>query len=179
MHILTRYNTGIVILILISIAFFIFYNPEYPPAIVETFEINSPELEHRILIASQSSHYKNTVVLSVVRHFKQRPVYIKVIDVTALPGINENDWDAIVVIHTWENWQPPPVVKTWLELANNLNKVVILTTSGNGLYKMQGINAITSASIMTNIPADVAEVVSRVDLILRNNTTSTKGQLIN
>ncbi len=178
MQILTRYNTGIVILILISIAFFIFYNPEYPPVNSESFEVNSPQLDQRILIASQPSQYKNTVVHSIVKQLKQRPIYIKVIDVTTLPDISEKNWNVIIVIHTWEYWQPPPVVKTWLEQVSDLGKVVILTTSGNGTSKMKDINAITSASVMTNIPADVTELLSRVNLILRNTTASAKRPAI-
>lgn len=175
MKILSRYNTGIAILILISIGFFVVYKPEYPSAIVESFEINSPELDLRVLIASQPSRYKNTVVHSLVSHLKQRPVYIKVVDVTALSSIHEKDWDVIVMIHTWENWQPPPVVKDWLEQASDLSKIVVLTTSGTGVDKMKDINAITSASLMTTLPADVAELVARVDRILGINNASSKS----
>lgn len=178
MQILTRYNTGIVILIIISITFFIFYNPEYPPVNSESFEVNSPELDQRVLIASQPSQYKNTVVHSIVRQLKQRPVYIKVIDVTALPDISEKNWNVIIVIHTWEYWQPPPPVQTWLEQVSDLGKVVVLTTSGNGTSRMKDINAVTSASVMANIPVDVTELLSRVDFILQNSA-GTKQPPIN
>jgi hypothetical protein len=171
MRILTRYNTGIVAIILISIAFFILYEPRYPTDVIKSFEINSPELEHKVLIASQLSNYKNAVVVEIIKHLRQRPVFIKVIDVTALAGVSENDWDAIVVIHTWENWAPPPTVNTWFAQGRNLDKIVVITTSGNAQYKMEGINAITSASQMTNVHSDVEQVIARLNIILSKQMT--------
>lgn len=169
MAILTRYNTGIVAIILISIAFFILYEPRYPTDVIKSFEINSPKLEQKVLIASQLSNYKNSVVVEVIKHLRQRSVFIKVIDVTALADISENDWDAIVVIHTWENWAPPTTVSNWFEHGRNLDKIVVLTTSGNAQYKIQGINAITSASQMTTISSDVEEIMVRINIILSKN----------
>ena len=165
MAILTRYNTGIVAIILISIAFFLLYEPRYPTDVIKSFEINSPDLEHKVLIVSQLSDYKNAVVVEIIKHLRQRPVFIKVIDITALTDISENDWDAIVVIHTWENWAPPPTVSAWFAQGRKLDKIVVLTTSGTAQYKMEGINAITSASRMTNIHSDVEQVIARLNII--------------
>lgn len=166
MALLNRYNTGIVIIILISVAFFTLYEPQYPVEVIQPFEINSPELDARVLIASQLSDYKNAIVIGLLRHLKEHPVFIKVIDVTALPGFNDYDWDAVVVIHTWENWAPPPAVETWFEADRQLDKIVVLTTSGNAQYQMGGINAITSASLMTTIPTDIEEILTRLNVIL-------------
>lgn len=171
MAILTRYNTGIAAIIILSIALFIFYKPDYSSKIVKTIEVNSPKLEYSVLIASQHSDYKNAIVRGIVENLKRRPVYIKVIDVTELSAINEKDWDAILVIHTWEYWEPPPVVKTWFEQTRDLNRVLVLATSGNGQYKMKEINAITSASQLDNINSDLAEILRRLDLILSHNKT--------
>lgn len=175
MTILTRYNTGIAALILMSIAFFILYRPQYSSNVIEPYDINSPELETRVLIASQVSTYKYALVYSIVKHLHKLPAYIKVVDVIELSKIKENDWNAIVIIHTWEYWKPPPEVETWLEQAKDLNKVVVLTTSGNGQYKMKDINAITSASQMVNISSVVDEIMIRINYILNNNTTIQKN----
>lgn len=166
MALLTRYNTGIALVILMSVAFFTLYEPRYPVDVIQPIEINSPDLKSKVLIASQLSEYKNALVIDIVKHLKQHPVFIKVIDVTALPGIDDNDWDAMVIIHTWENWAPPPAVKTWFEVDRDLDKIIVLTTSGNAQYKMSGINAITSASLKTTIPSDSEEILGRLNVIL-------------
>ncbi len=170
MAILTRYNTGVVAIILISVAFFIFYEPRYPTDTLKSFEINSPALEHKIVIATQLSEFKNAVLLETLRQLRLQQVFIKVIDIIELDCINEQDWDAVIIIHTWENWAPPPVVKTWFEKDRKLEKVVVLTTSGNAQYKLQGVNAITSASRMSSVASIAAEIVVRTNLILNKNS---------
>ena len=166
MALLNRYNTGILIIILISVAFFTLYEPQYPVETIQPFEINSAELDAKVLIASQLSDYKNALVIGIIKRLKEYPVFIKVIDVTALSDINDKDWDALVIIHTWENWAPPPAVKTWFETDRELDKIVVLTTSGNAQYKMNGLNAITSASLMTGVPSDIEEIQTRINIIL-------------
>lgn len=166
MAILNRYNTGIAIIILISVAFFMLYEPQYPIEVIQPFEINSPKLDAKVLIASQLSDYKNAVLIGIIKYLRERPVFIKVIDVTALPDIDDKDWDAIVVMHTWENWLPPPTVQAWFKADRDLDKIIVLTTSGNAQYKMQGINAITSASVMANIPSDTDAILNRINEIL-------------
>jgi hypothetical protein len=127
------------------------------------------------LIASQLSNYKNALLIGIINHLKARPAFIKVVDITALTDINDDNWDAIVVIHTWEDWAPPPAVETWFEQDRDLDKIVVLTTSGNAQYKMNGINAITSASLVSNIPADIEEIVSRLDIIFSRMTMEKKS----
>jgi hypothetical protein len=174
MPILTRYNTGIVAIILISVAFFIWYEPRYPTEYLKSFEINSPELENKIVIATQLSEFKNAVLMEILRQLSIQQVFIKVIDVNELDGISEKDWDAVVIMHTWENWAPPPAVKTWLEQEKELDRIVVLTTSGNAQYIMQGINAITSASRMSNVASIADEIVIRVNLILNRKAKEHK-----
>jgi hypothetical protein len=50
------------------------------------------------LIATQGSAFKDSIVGAVVAHLKSLAVYVKVVDVSALPQVREADWDAIVVI---------------------------------------------------------------------------------
>jgi len=69
--------------------------------VAESFEVNTPKSEIRVLIATQGSEFKDAVVAGVVDHLKRKGAYIKVIDVSALPQVNENKWNAVVVLHTW------------------------------------------------------------------------------
>ena len=160
---------GIAALALTIFAFLTWYKFHYSMDVAESFEVNTPELKHRVLIATQGSEFKNAVVAGIVDHLKQRHAYIKVIDVAALPQVNENKWNAVVVIHTWENWKPQADAKAYLERVQDLSKVIVLTTSGRGDYKMEGVNAITSASVMTDISARILDIKNRLDSILERD----------
>lgn len=157
---------GIAALALATFAFLTWYKFHYSMDVAESFEVNTPELKHRVLIATQGSEFKDAVVAGIVDHLKQRHAYIKVIDIAALPQVNEGEWNAAVVIHTWENWKPQEDAKTYLERVKDLSKVIVLTTSGDGDYKIAGVNAITSASVMTNVPSRTLDIKSRLDSIL-------------
>ena len=157
----------------LAVAFFLFatwYKFHYSMDIAKSFEVNTPDLKHRVLIATQGSEFKDAVVTGLVDHLKQGQTYIKVIDVSALSQINGDDWHAVVLIHTWENWEPQPDAKAYIGRVKDLNKLIVLTTSGRGDFKMEGINAITSASVMSDIPAIVSDINKRIESILNGGS---------
>lgn len=47
-----------------------------------------------------------------------------------------------------------------------MRKVIVLSTSGGGTFKMEGIDAISSASEMIDVPQRVAELDTRLDALL-------------
>ncbi|MCK5001488.1 MAG: hypothetical protein KAS57_00580 [Gammaproteobacteria bacterium] len=157
---------GIAALAVTTFAFLTWYKFHYSMDIAESFEVNTPELKHKVLIATQGSKYKDALVAEIVDHLRQRQTYIKVIDVTALPQVNEDKWNAIVVIHTWENLKPQIDAKVYLERVKDLKKFIVLSTSGNGDHKIEGINAITSASVMSDLPSHTIDIKNRLDSIL-------------
>lgn len=57
----------------------------------ESFEVGSPELEQKVLIANQGSNFKNALVDSLTEHLKEKSFYIKVVDVSALGEVNEDE----------------------------------------------------------------------------------------
>ena len=99
---------------------------------------------------------------------KQKPVYIKVIDATALSGVKEEDWNAVVLINTCEGGKLQPDVKNYLTQAKNLNKLVLLTTSGSGDWKPNdvAVDSISSASKKKNVPTLSADILARLEKIL-------------
>jgi menaquinone-dependent protoporphyrinogen IX oxidase len=123
-----------------------------------------------VLIATQGSEFKDAVVSAVAGNLKNRGCYVKVVDVSALPGVREAEWNAIVVLHTWEMRKPPGVVKTFVERARNSGKLVVLTTSGAGTFRIEGIDAISSASVVADAPDRAAEISAKVDAILNRQT---------
>jgi hypothetical protein len=156
---------GITVLVFAIFVFLTWYKFHYSMDVVETFEVNTPEREPRVLIATQGSEFKDAVVVGVVGHLKQKHAYIKVIDVAALSQVNVDNWNAVVVIHTWENFKPQADAKAYLERVKDSSKVIVLATSGRGTNKIEGVDAISSASVMADVSARTLAITNRLDSI--------------
>lgn len=140
--------------------------------IAKSFTVTVPHAKHNLLIATQGSAYKNAVVEGVIEATKGRQMTIEVIDVSALSKVKIEDWNAIVVIHTWENWQPQMEAAKFAQQHHNLTKVIFLATSGKGDLSIPGVDAITSASLLADVPKDVADIVRKIDTVLAASTSS-------
>jgi len=157
-----------VVIVVCIVGFFSWYKIRYSMDVVKPFNVLIQNAEHRVLIATQGSNYKDAVVSGVIEALKDRPVSINVIDVSGLSNIDINQWSALVVLHTWENWLPQPDAKQFIDdlAPSNIEKVIVLTTSGRGDYKMFGIDAITSASVMSDVPRNVETVIQRLNALI-------------
>lgn len=158
---------GIGVVVLGLFLFLSWYKYHYSMTVAESFEVNAPELDQRVLIATQGSKFKDAVVDAVVESLRQRPIYIKVIDVSLLAGVDEDNWNALVVIHTWENWKPQLDAKRFLRRVKVPEKVVVLTTSGGGEEKMEGVDAITASSVPDKAPEYANAILARLEPLLR------------
>ena len=139
--------------------------------VIEPFEINSPDARHKVLIASQGSKFKNMLVAGLVEGIKESPTYIRVIDVTSLSEVDEADWNAVVVIHTTQSWRMQPDARRYLGRAKELEKVILVTTSGSGKWRTEefDIDTLTSASRKAQVGPLVNTITHRLEAILRNN----------
>ena len=132
-----------------------------------SFEVGDSQLQQRVLIATQGSPFKDALVKSIVEHLKPRAVYVKVIDVGDLPSVHERQWAAVVVIHTWEFGKPQQDARAFIERTRQANNIVVVTTSGGGRQTMPGIDAISTASVIAELPTPVAELTRRIDALLQ------------
>jgi hypothetical protein len=161
----TLWTVGIVIVALAS--FIIWYRAHYSMGVAEAFAVNDSSLQPRVLIATQKSEFKGAVVGEIVEHFKSWPAYVKVIDVSALDQIDESQWTAIAVVHTWEMRKPPAAVGAFVQRVRDPHKVIALTTSGRGDFKLEGgVDVISSASVMLDAPARAAQMNQKLDAII-------------
>jgi hypothetical protein len=162
-----KFSVGFAITVAAIIVFVAWYWAHYSMEPAREFEVNRGDSPRaKVLIATQGSAFKDSIVAGVVVHLQPRPVYVKVIDVAELGAVEDADWDAIVVIHTWQMSEPPPDAQRFISRARNPHKVIVLSTSGGGALKMAGIDAISSASEMIDVPQRVAEIDARVDSLL-------------
>lgn len=165
------YKRKISLLILaFGVLFLIFglwYKYEYSMDTANEFEVNSPEFSPKLLIATQGSAFKDEITNGVVNYYEKDSVYIKVIDVSALVGINPTDFNAILLIHTWENWQPPENVESFINRTSAIqDKIIVLTTSGEGSYKMEGVDAITGESKLKDASSYIDQITKRLEFLL-------------
>ncbi len=93
----------------------LWYMNAYTMDEAKAFEVHSPNLEKKLLVATQGSDFKNSVTAGIVEHYEQDSIYIKAIDVSDLANIDPKDFDALLIIHTWENWKPPKSVQTFTD----------------------------------------------------------------
>jgi hypothetical protein len=157
----------IVFAIIISLSW---YKQHYSMGITPSFAVTVDNPKHHLLIASQHSDFKNAVLEGVLTQQKNRPINIQVIDVTELLKVKVDDWDAIVILHTWENLKAEANAKLFIEQQANLNKLIVLTTSGDGHLKMKGVDAITSASLLDDVAKHVNKINMRINELLDENT---------
>jgi hypothetical protein len=80
--------------------------------------------------------------------------------------VDESHWDAILVLHTIEYGKAPAPVQAFVDRVGKTRKVVVLGTSGAGDFKIEGIDAISSASRMTDVPARVDGLLARIESLL-------------
>lgn len=157
---------GAVIIILIALfAVFLLINRQ---GVVEGYDAGTVGATDRLLIASQGSKFKNALVESVIAELTEDSLYIRVIDVTALGDVLEKEWDAVLIMHTTEQWKLQPEVEEYLGRVQNLEKVILVTTSGSGEWKSDeyDVDILTSASKSDELPALTERITEKIRSIL-------------
>lgn len=150
--------------VLVLGGFGIWYNLTYSMKKADGYEVNQAEEEgKKILIATQGSKYKNRLTSALVAELKDENNFIKIIDVYDFSSINVEDWDVIVVLHTWEIWKPPVPVKDFISKIDNKTQLVVHTTSGDGEYKYPGVDAISGASEIKNVDKVKEKLLQKIN----------------
>lgn len=157
------------ILLLLFFAFAVWYKYEYSMYVVNERTIKNPEFEEKLLVVTQGSAFKDSITRGIVDHYQSDSVFIRIIDVSQLPEINLKDYDAMVLMHTWENWKPPMPVEDFINgLEDERDKIIVLTTSGNGGYKMENVDAITGESDLERAPEFTNKILVRLNPLFRD-----------
>lgn len=156
----------VVAVVAVALAGAIWYRLHYSMAKARSYEVTGVASGPHVLIATQGSAFKDAVVAGLVERLKARSARVQVIDVGMLAGIQEEQWDAMVILHTWEMGKPPAAVRTFTERMRDRDKLAVLTTSGAGDFRLQGVDAVSAASSQADVPERVRELAERVDRIL-------------
>ncbi|TYA58051.1 hypothetical protein [Formosa maritima] len=134
-----------------------------------SFEVNNSNFPTKILIATQGSEFKNELTTQVVNYYREDSIYIKVIDISQLSKVKATNYNAVLLIHTWENWKAPEEIVSFISENSELaNKIVAFTTSGNGSNKLDNVDAITGESNMDDIRLFANQIIVKLEHVLKN-----------
>ncbi|WP_299336412.1 hypothetical protein [uncultured Psychroserpens sp.] len=150
------------------VVFAIWYQYTFSMDQADAFQVNSKHYNQKLLIATQGSEFKDSVTKHVVEHFENDSIFINVVDVSALETIDSELYNAVLLVHTWENWKPPIEVKTFIEKnKSDIDNMVVITTSGEGTYKMDEIDAITGESKPENVSLMATKAINKLEILLK------------
>ena len=153
------------ILLLAIVAWFVHLH-QHRMAHAHAFSAGNAAAPERVLIATQGSAFKDALVAAIIDHLKSREAYVEVIDVSSLPGIEPRDWKAIVIIHTWEFGKPQRDAQAFVQRLHDDHKLIVVTTSGNGREKLDGVDTISGASVASDVQVRAAQISTRLDALL-------------
>jgi hypothetical protein len=159
---------GSLSLFLLSAAVLSWYENQYSMEIVKDQHINDSQLPTKVLIVTQGSEFKNKLSGLLTEKISQMSVYAKVTDVSRLPTITYDDWDAIVIIHTWEYFMPEKHVKHFVDGLDETDKLIVVTTSGLGKEGLIGVDGISSASILIEVKPLNEKIMTEIKDHLKN-----------
>lgn len=138
--------------------------------IIEPFEVGDSKAENRILIASQGSEFKNSLVEKLIDEFKDSDNFLSVIDCTELEKENHEYWDAIIIIHTMQIHKMPKEAQLFLAEEKDLSRIMLVSTSGGGddFVTDFDVDAISTPSRASVTPQIIDWVSVKVDDILKS-----------
>lgn len=158
----------IVTILILFAAFWVWYEYTYSMDTVIPFEVNTPKLETKVLIASQGSRFKDSLVQGILRHYQKDTIYFKVIDVYTMFTVNIDKWDALIIINSWEYGSPPRNVKKFIKNhSDKLDKLIIVSTVGSSNIALKDVDVISGESIIEKTPIYTNIVVERLNEILK------------
>jgi hypothetical protein len=145
----------------------------WPQKNIMALELNSPSLEKHVLVAARSSEFKDAVVRKIRDSFMGVPVYVKFIGMEDLQVEKAERYNAVILINTCMAWGFDRNVDAFLSKSRDQRGIIVLTTAGDANWKpdMKGrsFDAITTASIETDVDKVAGEIMSRVNALLAAN----------
>jgi len=136
---------------------------------VDTIETgDKTALKSKMLIATQNSQFKGEVLSDIKKALGEDVSYIKVVDVKRLPKESVDQYSAIVILNSCMAGRPDPRVESFIDDIPDKKKLVVLTTGRLDSWKPDSpeVDAITSASTMSETDAVAREIADKVKVII-------------
>jgi len=142
----------------------------WPQENIQAFELNSPKLDKRVLVAARSSEFKDAVVRKVRDSFMEMSVYVKFIGVDDLEHEKAARYNAVILVSTCIAGGFDRHIEAFLARESDQRNTIVLTTAGDANWKPdkkgRNYDAITTASVKTDVDKVASEIVSKVHALL-------------
>ena len=121
-----------------------------------------------MLIGSQGSKFKEAFVKKITDALQAEKIYAEVIDVTTLSTVNEEKWNAIILINSIQGGLYQKDLQIFTERVKNKDKIIILSTSGGATESKKAVvDTITSASKMNLVDAKAEIILNKLKTVLK------------
>ena len=120
------------------------------PKVITPRTIGTIGMERRVLIATQESQFKESVVNKVIEELEGDEVYIEVVDLKALSQKPPERYEAVVILNEYQFFRLNHHVREYLKNADEEEKkrIILITTAGSPhrMREVTEVDAISSAS---------------------------------
>ncbi len=135
---------------------------------IELIEFGDKNQTNRVLIATQQSDFKDSIVSKIMELLKEDNCYIKVIDLNDWENEIPEDYKSIIIIGAVKMGKLNSNADKFIETIQQKEKIILLASTNSGKWKSKmEIDSITSAS----------EII-KVDSIAQNITDKIREHLI-
>lgn len=131
-------------------------------------EIGAVGSAQRVLIASRTSAFKDSVVNAVIDSLRSDSVYIRVIGIKEVVNEDPEKWTAMLIVNTCMAWQGDNKVQNFLKRHPSYPSFIMLTTSGDSVacgsskWIPQNVDAVSSASSISHKSAVVENLIGAI-----------------
>jgi hypothetical protein len=138
-----------------------------------TSSVKETQLSHEnpqfsMVIASDSSEFKDSIRNRVIQQY-QNEGNIEIVNIKRLKDIDPTDYDVVLIIDTCLAWSGfNPTLNSFLEDNQSKANIVLFMTAGDPdwTYSYQGVDAITSASVVENEDVKFEEITQQINQLL-------------
>lgn len=119
--------------------------------VIDNAEINQSATGDHVLVATQGSNFKDSVMDQVKKDMEGKNVHVSIIDTTKIDNVEADNYDKIVIFTTVQSDDIPENVTTFMN-DNNDKSIHIAVTADSGRWddKPKDIDAISEASKAEN-----------------------------
>lgn len=150
-------------ILVVLVLFSLWYNWKYSMGVSQPYTINDSTLSKKLLVITQQSEYKDDVTRQITDALNGTDIFVSVVDITAMHRVYTKEFDAFLIIHTYEMWKPPSQVSQFLKETTNRDNIYIIATSGGGDLLSEGVDGISSASVLESAPKDVSKALRWIE----------------
>ena len=145
--------------------FNIWYLETFSTNRISEYEAGTKESEQRVLIGGQGSEFKDALRYKLVRDLVFQGAFIKVVDLGNIHDYNPKNWSAVVLIHSWEMWQPHIDARRYLRDHKNASNIVVLTSSGSSEEAIDEVDGTSAASSLSDVDPIAANIIEKINSI--------------